>query len=160
MGGDADSVPMEQQTVVEKAKDAIERELKYEVRAKLSRLGDEAGEDGKPTGKKEWKALGTGQLQLYYSTTGDSKRYLLLRDEKGLAKLRLNMLIQPSTFFKRAGATNIQFPAVLDEPSKDPKTGKLDYDKTVRTVASMNIKTSKDNIEQAFKQLTEAVPSK
>jgi len=153
------ALPKEEQTVAEKAKDTIEREVKYEVRAKLSRLGDEVGTDGKQTGKKEWKAVATGQLQLLYSTTGDNKRYLLLRDEKQLGKLRLNMLIQSSTTFKTSG-TNIQFPAVLDEPARDPETGKMDHDKMVRVIVWMNIKTPKDDVEEAFKHLTEAIPPK
>jgi len=36
----------------------------FECRGKLSRLGDERDNEGKRTGKQEWKEMGTGRFQV------------------------------------------------------------------------------------------------
>ena len=55
----------------------------------------------------------------------DSKRYLLMRDEK-LGKLKLNTLVVKGMQFSRAGKAGINFSTQLMEAPTDPETGKVD----------------------------------
>ena len=63
-GDDDDEVPPEVVEVVEKAKDELDRSVVFECRGKLSRLGDERDNEGKRTGKQEWKEMGPGHFQV------------------------------------------------------------------------------------------------
>jgi hypothetical protein len=154
-GEDDDEVPPEEVVEVGKAVDTLERDVVYEVRAKISQLGDERDTSGTKIGQ-EWKEMGVGTLQLLYGKGKESgKRFLLMRDDK-LGKVKLNTLIVANMKFDQAGKSNIRFFAQLEVPEVDD-TGKI-LSKTVVKTVLLNLKVPKDHLEEATQKLREAVP--
>jgi hypothetical protein len=165
-GGEDDGEVVEGQDLADadvgKAEDSdMNREKKFEVRGKLFKQADAYEQkDGKmaKTGSKEFKEMGTGQLQVLFGNgPNEGKRYLLMRDEK-LGKIILNTLLVANMKFINAQKGNIRFMLPIPEPETD-ETGKIiDHNNVTNVMTLLNLKVNKANQEKTFEELQKAVP--
>ena len=144
---------------VGKEKDNLDRDCRYEVRGKLLKQGDERDNERKLTGNKEWKEMGTGQLQILYGKGPlEGKRYLLMRDEK-LGRIVLNTVVVNKMKFVPSGKANIRFFTKIPEPEVDD-TGKIvDHKKTTDVNTMLNLKVAKEHSAKTLEELMKAVPN-
>ena len=94
-------------------------DCRYEVRCKLLKLVDGRDNERELTGNREWKDMGTGQLQILYRKGPlQGKHYLLMRDEK-LGRIVLDTVVVSKMKFIAVGKSNIRFFAKIPEPEVD-----------------------------------------